>query len=101
MDNFDTGICELNLYVSTYEDSGVWKCFMGQSYPPTLDIIESINVRIGEPIAALYPLVSGDLNKPASLHCITAGEIASLKYCRFEAPDGTRFNIDNSVTPDK
>ncbi|XP_077292862.1 uncharacterized protein LOC143915917 [Arctopsyche grandis] len=95
------GQCVVTLKESSYQDSGMWKCQMGQMKPANVELLEVIEVRVTNAIASIDSTIQAKPDQTVSLTCITAEGQLLLKYCRFSTPAGTRFNIDETITYDK
>lgn len=68
---------------------------------PGIELKSEVQVKIGGPLVAIKTENYANINETISLHCITAEGYKTLKYCRFSLPDGTRFNIDETINATK
>ncbi|KAJ0179222.1 hypothetical protein K1T71_004934 [Dendrolimus kikuchii] len=92
----NTGRCLIKIN-ATNADSGLWKCHIGGT-SIGLEIMQVINVRIVNHVAAVQKNVTGRHGKPVTLACTTAKGFTPIRYCRFEPPNGVPFSINPDIT---
>ncbi|XP_065086379.1 uncharacterized protein LOC135708308 [Ochlerotatus camptorhynchus] len=96
------GDCGIRLKPVTEEMAGQWSCHVGSSKYTPLEVSTRINVRVG--LSQIFPMaetVVATLEGALVVECSSIPKNTPFQYCRFVAPSGQAFSLDESITVDQ